>query len=120
VIKPPTIGVSAYKYKGGGGAANYRVPSTVDQHNSKHKALKAQMGCRMTLCRDIRKLRYLEDEQGEARSGPPRHADEHGEPSIDVPEPRPVGRRLEAGGGSPADSQDEAWTRPPRYADEHE
>ncbi|KAH7336155.1 hypothetical protein BKA65DRAFT_527080 [Rhexocercosporidium sp. MPI-PUGE-AT-0058] len=57
------------------------------------------------------------DEQDEVRGRPSRHANQHGQPRVNILEPRPMGGGGKAGVRSDGDSQDEARSRPSRHAD---
>ena len=59
------------------------------------------------------------DEQEELGAGASRHADQHGQPGVDVPESRPVGRGRGAGGAGDGDEQEDARSRSIRHADQH-
>ncbi|KAK3347570.1 nucleoside phosphorylase domain-containing protein [Neurospora tetraspora] len=59
------------------------------------------------------------DEQGEARGRSSRHAGRHGQPGINLQEPRPVGRGREAVCAGDGDEQGEARGRSSLDVDEH-
>jgi hypothetical protein len=59
------------------------------------------------------------DEQDEARSQPSFHADQHGQPRVDIFRLRPIGGGGKAGAASNGDKQDEARSRPFRHANQH-
>ncbi|KAI0568330.1 TPR domain protein, partial [Pyrenophora tritici-repentis] len=60
------------------------------------------------------------DSQEEAGSGPSRHADQHGQSSLDLPGSRAVGCSRRAVCASDRDEQEEAGSGPSRHADQHE
>jgi hypothetical protein len=59
------------------------------------------------------------DSKDEARRGSSRHAVEHGQPSLDVSKPGPIGRGRAARNARHRGSQDEVWPGPPGYIVEH-
>ncbi len=64
-------------------------------------------------------VQVMETRKDQAWGGPSFYADQHGQPSVDVLEPGPVGRGRDARGAGDGDSQDQARGGPSFHADQH-